>query len=114
MKKLNWVGLTHKERHKYDYLGPDMALIVQYTEDTLRLKNGDPTLQTVLESCLNSLDNAVQLRVALWRNGDLDGDDDHLTDEQVAKKDSYARVWSDSASKLRLLLKKDSSNDETN
>lgn len=113
MTNLDWVGLTEEERHKYDYLGPDISLIVQQTEDALRLRNEDPKVRVMLESCLSSLDSAIKLRVSLWRNGDFDGDDDHLTDEQVARKDSYSRVWLESASKLRLFLKKDSCN-ETN
>ena len=40
-----------------------------------------------------ALREAVALRVSLWRNGDLEGDDDKLTDEQVAKKDHYAKKW---------------------
>lgn len=39
-----------------------------------------------------ALEEAVELRVKLWRNGDLDGDND-LSDSQVAAKDIYARKW---------------------
>lgn len=41
-----------------------------------------------------ALKEAISLRVALYRHGDAEGEDSHLSDEKVAEKESYARKWS--------------------
>lgn len=36
---------------------------------------------------------AIALRVSLYRNGDFFGEDDNLSDAEVARMETYARKW---------------------
>ncbi|MCO6445830.1 MAG: hypothetical protein J5J04_17300 [Anaerolineae bacterium] len=40
-----------------------------------------------------ALDEAIALRVEVYRASDLEGDTDHLSDGQIARRDPYAKKW---------------------
>lgn len=47
-----------------------------------------------VEKLREALKEAIDLRIKLYRNGDILGEDDHISDEQITKKETYARKWS--------------------
>jgi chemotaxis regulatin CheY-phosphate phosphatase CheZ len=51
-----------------------------------------------VEMLANVIKRAIELRVALWRNGDPD--DDMMSDDQIIAKDHYASKWQAAISNL--------------
>jgi hypothetical protein len=57
------------------------------------LQSENAELKRQLEEARKVVKEAISLRVALYRNSDLEGDTDNLSDTQVAQEDRYARSW---------------------
>ncbi len=51
------------------------------------------SLEATVAKLREALTEAIDLRVKLFRHGDIEGDTGNWSDEKVAKSDSYARKW---------------------